>query len=371
MGYPTFNPGFVDFYDVRQDCRHPALKSSTPLGILGHEGSFSPDGNTFWVSSTGGKTLTALDVSDPSFPVRLFTDTRWVGHGFNLSDDGNRLYLADISDYGTNAGLTVLDVSQIQRRTANPEVPVVSHLSWPDVSIPQTNLPVRIGGHPYLVEVDEFSRQASDVPSMPVGGARIIDIADERHPRVVSTVKLEVNTTAARAGPQSSDAPLANRIGYTGHYCAVPRRDDPGVVACSFVSSGMRLFDIRDPVHPIEVAYANFPGAIGSYNLSAAAFVPERGEFWFSDGFTGFYAVKVTNGVWPFSKGANVLGQRDQRPTANAPTEGAATTLPATGLPAAGRTASVAEALVMVLLLAGLGLRWLATDGRVGTLRAS
>src|SRR5438128_2617123 len=23
MGYPTFNPGFVDIYDVTQDCRHP------------------------------------------------------------------------------------------------------------------------------------------------------------------------------------------------------------------------------------------------------------------------------------------------------------------------------------------------------------
>ena len=136
---------------------------------------------------------------------------------------------------------------------------------------------------------------------MPVGGARIIDIADETHPRVVSTMKLEVNTTAARAGEQSKDTPLANRIGYTGHYCSVPSRDDPGVVACSFVNSGMRLFDIRDPVHPREVAYANFPGRMGSYNLSAAAFAPERGEIWFSDGFTGFYAVRVTNGVWPFT----------------------------------------------------------------------
>ena len=42
MGYPTFNPGFVDVYDVSQDCRHPVLDSSTPMGILGHESAFSP-----------------------------------------------------------------------------------------------------------------------------------------------------------------------------------------------------------------------------------------------------------------------------------------------------------------------------------------
>ena len=30
MGNPPFNPGFVDIYDVSQDCRHPVLKSSLP-----------------------------------------------------------------------------------------------------------------------------------------------------------------------------------------------------------------------------------------------------------------------------------------------------------------------------------------------------
>jgi hypothetical protein len=296
------------------------LKSSTPLGILGHEGSFSTDGNTFWVSSTGGHTLTALDVTDPSLPLPLLVDTRWVGHGFNISDDGNRLYLADIADFGTNAGLTILDVSQVQRRVPNPTVPVVSHLSWPDVSIPQTNLPVRIGGNPYLVEIDEFTRGASATPLAPVGGARVIDIADERHPRVVSTIKLEVNLPGARAGEQSNDTPFANSIGYTGHYCAVPRRDDPGVVACSFVGSGVRLFDIRDPFHPKQLAYANFPSNLGAFVLNAPALVPERGEIWFSDGFSGFYVLKVTNGVWPFPK----------RPD---PVRVDRATLPATALP--------------------------------------
>src|SRR2546423_1772458 len=71
MGSPTFHPGFVDVYDVSQDCRHPVLKSSAPTGILGHEGNFSPDGNTFWVSSAGGQTLAAVDVTNPSTPLPL------------------------------------------------------------------------------------------------------------------------------------------------------------------------------------------------------------------------------------------------------------------------------------------------------------
>src|SRR3954451_12436385 len=67
----------------------------------------------------------------------------------------------------------------------------------------------------------------------------------------------------------------------------------------------MSVFDIRDPLHPKELAYANFPVVTHpspeppSWAASAPAFVPERGEIWYSDGFSGFYAVRFLNGVWP------------------------------------------------------------------------
>ncbi len=31
----------------------------------------------------------------------------------------------------------------------------------------------------------------------------------------------------------------------------------------------------------------------------APAFVPERNEIWYTDANYGFYALRVTNGVWP------------------------------------------------------------------------
>jgi hypothetical protein len=319
MGNLLTLPGFVDIYDVRQDCRHPALKSSTPLGIFGHEGTFSPDGNTFWVSGTAGHTITALDVTNPSLPVPIWLGTQWVGHGLNISDDGNRLYLADIADAGANAGLTILDVSQVQQRKTNPQVPVVSHLSWPEVSIPQTAIPVSINGHPYLIEVDEFSRLVTNGGPLnraaPVGAARIIDIADDTKPKVVSNLRLQVNMPANETGPEQNDPGAIPVIGYTAHYCAVPSRVDPGIVACGFLLSGMRVFDIRDPLHPKELAYANFPVVthqspeLPSWAASAPAFIPERGEIWYSDGFSGFYAVRFLNGVWPFKTGAAATAQ--------------------------------------------------------------
>src|SRR3954453_18055611 len=113
MGYPTFNPGFVDIYDVSKDCRHPQLQSSSPLGILGHEGNFTPDGNTFWVSSAGGQTFTALDISNPVLPKLLWTLFQYSIHGLNVSDDGNRVYAADL---GKTPGIWIFDSSDIQKR---------------------------------------------------------------------------------------------------------------------------------------------------------------------------------------------------------------------------------------------------------------
>jgi len=373
MGTALTYPGFVDIYDVSKDCRHPELKSSSPLGIFGHEGTFSPDGNTFWVSSTGGLTITALDITNPSVPVILWLGLGYVAHGMNVSDDGNRLYIADIADFGSNAGLTILDVSAIQQRKPLPQPTRVSHISWPEVSIPQTAIPVSIGGHPYLVEVDEFSRQISSAPDAKIGAARMIDIADDTHPKVVSNMRLEVDMPANRAGDQKND-PGGNNgaLGYAAHYCAVPSRVDPGVVACSFMASGMRLFDIRDPVHPKEIAYANFPkvhnnGFPASYAMSAPAFVPERSEIWYSDGFSGLYGVKVRAGVWPFTtqtaataKATTVAGAHAAQPSTQ-PAPGPSPAAPAAAvgeLAATGGTVPTAAAGVAVLLgLAGVRMR--------------
>lgn len=312
MGYPTFQPGVVDVYDVKQDCRNPVLLSSTPLGIIGHEANFSPDGKTFWVTSTNLGFITAIDLADPKTPSIVWT-TRGINiHGFSISDDGTRFYGADT---GARAGLTILDVSQVQLRAPNPVVTEVSHLTWSTVSIPQHTIPVTIDGHPYLVEIDEFARGTTGDPNSPVGAARIIDIGDDRAPVVVSDIRLDVHQPENIAVVRDDPGAQWSLGGYTGHYCAVPQRHEPGIVACSFILSGMRVFDIRDARAPKEIAYFNAPisrtagvpgGSNGSvtphagYAMSGPAFVPERGEIWYTDGSAGFFNLRVKNGVWPF-----------------------------------------------------------------------
>jgi hypothetical protein len=41
-----------------------------------------------------------------------------------------------------------------------------------------------------------------------------------------------------------------------------------------------------------------------NWAMSQPAFVPERGEIWYSDGTSGFYALKVDADVWPSSTAA-------------------------------------------------------------------
>lgn len=305
---PVWYPGFIDIYDLSKDCRQPELKSSLPVGGLGHESGMAPDGKTFYSASLSGDILTAVDISNPSAPTPI-----WVGqyrtHGLSISDDGNSAYLA------AQPGLIILDVSEIQKRKPNPQVTEVSTLTWPTVSTPQHTIPVTIDNRPYVVEVDEFSRD-----DWATGAARIIDISNEKKPFVVSNIKLQVNMTDNRekvSGDPGAGSSFEDGLqGYAAHYCDVPKRNEPGVLACSFILSGLRLFDIRDAFEPKEIAYFNGPavpadtaptqgtGRGANYAMSKPALVPERGEIWYTDGHKGLYVVKVTNGVWPFRSGA-------------------------------------------------------------------
>jgi hypothetical protein len=299
-GNLTTQVGIIDVYDVSQDCRHPVLKSSTPMGVLGHESGLAPDGRTFYSASPAGETIVAVDISNPSLPVPLWFG-RYDSHGLSISNDGNRAYVA-----GIDSGQIILDTSQVQARVTNPTVREISRIQWGTMSIPQNAIPITIDGHPYTVEIDEFGGQEK------VGAGRIIDIADEQNPRVISNLRLEVHQPENFPAQENDNGARNPTQGYAGHYCNVPRRDDPGIVACSFILSGLRVFDIRDPHDPREIAYFNAPvtprivppaGVIPSpsnWAMASPAFAPERSEIWYSDGLAGFFAVRLTNQVAPF-----------------------------------------------------------------------
>src|SRR5690349_12621345 len=97
----------VDIYDLSDDCRFPQLLASVQVGkadgttgvpgtVVGHEGSWAPDGLTYYGGDlrTNGGQYYAVDTTDPTAPKLI---TRWTPgfanvHGLSISDDGNRGY---------------------------------------------------------------------------------------------------------------------------------------------------------------------------------------------------------------------------------------------------------------------------------------
>jgi len=295
-------PSSFAIYDVRQDCRHPALQAQMAVPN-GHESGFSPDGNTFYAAGGGG-TSTAIDVSDPKLPHVVWSGAMF-SHGLNLSDDGNMLYQTD----PINGNLGILDVSQIQARRPDPTVREISRVTWPTVSIPQNTVPLTIGGHPYLLEFDEFAFRFNPATvDDQVGAARLINVADPAHPSITSDLRLEVNMRDVHQQTYGDPYPLPEKpLGYGAHYCAAPRQVDPEIIACSFLNSGLRVFNISDPAHPREVAYYVSPPKAGSVAgedagdlaFSQPAFDPARREVWYTDATSGFYALRLDPAAWP------------------------------------------------------------------------
>lgn len=318
---PVPYAGFFDVYDVAGDCARPRLLASLPVNGLGHEGEWAPDGRTYYATGLSGPgSVTAIDVSNPAAPALITTFLApTLVHGMGVSRDGRRLYLAHVNEdwvstaavdgdsLTTNNGLGIYDVSEIDERTANPHVRPVSRLGWTDGAIGQHAVHITSQGKDYVAFADEFDH----------GGARIIDISDERRPRVVSKLKLEIQMPenrdlARRETSYQHETGGLYPFGYNSHYCSPDRLDDPTILVCSNFESGIRVFDIRDVTAPREIAYfnpggdgtrapASWGGTTSGYTSAQPRIITERGEIWFTDHDRGFYAVRFTNGVWPFN----------------------------------------------------------------------
>ncbi len=312
-------PGTFDVYDVAGDCARPKLLGSI-ANPLGHEGNWAPDGRTYYASG-GVSLLTAIDVTDPRSPRPITTIIApGLIHGLGISEDGNRLYLAHVNPdflpeifgpgwpHGTTDanGMGIYDVSQIQARTPSPSVRPLGEVNWKDGSVGQHAIPIRSGGRPHVVFVDEFGW----------GGPRIIDVGDEDRPRVVSKLKTEIQMPENRARAEATThsltkdttGPLAP-FGYNSHYCSVDRDRDPTIAACANIESGIRVFDTRNLRRPREIAYfnpggdgrrapASFAGATSAFAVTQPRILPD-GQIWFTDQDRGLHILRFTNRAYP------------------------------------------------------------------------
>jgi hypothetical protein len=312
-GNPATYPGLFSIYDVHEDCRHPVLQSTALVARFGHESGFSEDGKTYYATATALQAITAIDVTDPKHPHAIWQGNV-LSHGMSLSNDGSRAYIADPRDHS----MLILDVSEIQARKPNPQAREISRLTWDPYSIPQNAIPFTSHGHPYVLEFDEYDESTLNPGGDPdgVGAGRIVDVADESKPHVVSDLRLQVDQAADHAAAKNDPGGSGAPQGYAAHYCNIPTRADPTLVACSFISSGLRVFDISDVTAPKEVAYFVAPThdeiengyEASDFAMSQPAFIPERRELWYSDGTSGFYALRLPESVWPSAATQAIAG---------------------------------------------------------------
>ena len=299
---PTSNS--LDIYDVSGDCRQPRLLSSTVLApAVGHEGWFSPDGMTYFMSTTGnnasdeGATAFPVDISDPANPQLL---DQWVfeaqTHGGSTTEDGARSYICQ-QETPPRDKLLIVDTSRLDAPRLVSEVPLGDN-QWC-----QAAYRVTYDGKPFLIQYGERSG-AADCSRAQDGWAsfaypRIFDLSDERHPKLVSEALTEVELPEHCQEVTGQGA--INGFGWGVHHCSPDRLYDPTILACAWFFGGMRVLDIRDPYNPVEIGYYN-PGVNFVLGTGARPVVrADRGEIWFvGDG--GFNVVRFADGVWPFEE---------------------------------------------------------------------
>ena len=343
----------VDIYDLSSDCRSPQLLASAPVGTgldggivtptppTGHEGSFAPDGLTYYIGDLRVRAYHAVDVSDATKPKLISSfSMNAIGlrtHGLSISEDGNRAYvvstgsvaLADLGkpDAVTTNGFAILDTSEVQARAPNAQMRLISFFPVRDGSTAQHTITIKIRGKPYVVHVDEGGSGGGSVAGRraacaagwsPFPMARIVDISDEKNPQLVSKLALEIHDPA-RCDKWFDDLENPNLTGFTygSHYCSVDNRHNATTLACGYFNSGIRVFDIRDPVRPKEIAYYNPAGVItaspgsnhGATNgsggrpdwCSAQVHLDRRtGTLWSTCQDNGVLVLKFREGVWPF-----------------------------------------------------------------------
>ena len=199
-----------------------------------------------------------------------------IAHEFEFNADGTRMYVGGQVDTPYEQYVTVLDMTV-----------------WPPAIISRTPGPAHgirratIGGTPYLLHSPETVSPATAASAMtgvvqgatgvaiprgvgdnvlangcvpnqiaPNGGeaqAFLTDITDDRTPRTMSHLELAINS------PDNCAAQVQSQVNSTVHYNTVDDPDDTTFAMLSMKNAGLRVWDVRNPASPAEVAYFN-PG---------------------------------------------------------------------------------------------------------------
>ena len=347
---PTGAKKPMDIYEIsKDDCGHPAYRATFnwPLNI--HNLTVTKDGN--YVIAT--QPLQVLDISglwaSPAPTDQTCSRCKWLGNldkamegpmfavgpSADLDDnvpgansqshpsytsheayalqetqaDGilhTKLYLG--GQLPTFELMTIVDITKWLDRnpdgtpTGGPEI--ISQESGRGHSVRMATIVTNGKRTRYLLHSEEspFGSGYSCAPETanPFAGPAqpwLTNIGDETHPKLVSQMGLAINL------PENCPTQLQHNETNSVHYHDVDNPDDTTFVMASMWNSGIRIFDVRDPVNPTEVGYFN-PGDLDptaktslDHAWGHVRYIAKSGQIWFATANGGFWVVEIEKGL--------------------------------------------------------------------------
>jgi hypothetical protein len=298
-------PAPMDIYDAT-DCAHPKFVTTFSFPENIHNLTFSPDGNRVYATLP----LQAADVHDLAHPVFLgnledeipqanflqsagVPNASYLAHEVWTSPDGNTLYLG-----GQTPMFGWFTIADITGWPARKPV-VLSQVEGRGHSIRLAT----IDGRTYALHSEESivgptAKGCVPASTNPFAGAAqpwLSDVTDPRHPVMnVSQMTLAINdpSNCATEAADGEDASV--------HYHDVDNAARTTFVMASMWNAGLRIFDVRDPLHPREAAYFN-PGTFLTPSDSGVLdkawghvhYDRVTGQIWFATQSGGFWVVEL------------------------------------------------------------------------------
>jgi hypothetical protein len=299
-------PAPMDIYDA-SDCAHPRFLTTYMWPQNIHNLSFSPDGTRVYATLP----VQVVDIRDPAHPVYLgnldkdipqpnvfhdlgIPNASYLAHEVQTSPDGNILYLGGQTPLSF-AWFTIADITGWPQRKPI----ILSQVQGRGHSMRLAT----INGRTYAVHSEESiagpaANGCASPAANPFGGAAqpwLSDVTDPTQPEMrISQMTLAINDPAncVRQLTDVEDASV--------HYQDVDNAQHTTFVMASMWNAGLRLFDVRDPLHPREVAYFN-PGMFGKPSdtplLDKAwghiRYDEQTGQIWFATQSGGFWVVEL------------------------------------------------------------------------------
>ncbi|HZQ37136.1 MAG TPA: hypothetical protein VFD32_14495 [Dehalococcoidia bacterium] len=189
-----------------------------------------------------------VDLSNPAAPRevgRWWLPGMWTAGGEQSTAPPGRRYALhhaltrdDRAYMGWwDAGLVILDIADKSR----PQL--VSHLPFGLDQSACTHTALPVPGRDVLIVTDEgVGSYCPEITKI----VRVVDIADERHPRVIATFSIPEGDFATRGGwfgPHNLHEPRPGSL------------VDPNTVYLTYFNAGVRVVDISEPARPREIAH--------------------------------------------------------------------------------------------------------------------